>query len=144
MTSPSKGQLPKPILAHTLHIRLESTLPWHRYDGGCPPPIHSLNRQNIQGSLYCLLDSPGIWAVRTPCRFLSHFQHGILPSSFIEQLGLQGLEDTGGYFCLMYFKSGCPAEAMHINSVLDSRLSQRAPLYLGGDEKAHSRASALR
>lgn len=40
----------------------------------------------------------------------------------------------------MYFRSVCPGEARHINSVLDSMLSQRAPLYLeGDDEKAHGR-----
>lgn len=43
----------------------------------------------------------------------------------------------------MYFKSVCPGEAMYINSGLDSTLSQGVLLYLGEDEKAHGRASAL-
>lgn len=77
-------------------------------------------------------------ALKAPGLILSQFQHGILPSSFIDQLRLRGLEDTG-YFCLMYFRSVCPGEARRINSVLDSMLSQRAPLYLGVDEKGHGR-----
>lgn len=35
-------------------------------------------------------------AARAPGLFLPHFQRGILPSSFIDQLKLQGCEDTVG------------------------------------------------
>lgn len=103
-----------------------------------PQPVPQSAGENSNVSLLLTRFSRHLRAIKAPGLIFSYFQHGILPSSFTDQLRLRGLEDTG-YFCLGYFRSVFPGEARHINSVLDSMLSQRAPLYLGVDEKAHGR-----